>query len=134
MKEINKKRLQILEDTLKYYSQDPKERRCQNDGQCLYSGETAGKQTDGCAVGRLLEPELRSKLDIEYTLSEDRGSSVSFVFDELPKDIQELGEEFLTELQGLHDGDRHWTDTGVSEDGKTKYNDIKECINTECYE
>lgn len=117
MESIKTKRAIILQDTVQYYSQDPEGRRCKNDYSCNYSPKTIGKEetSEGCAVGRLLSPKLREYLDKEY---EGKGGvSNDDLFSKLPQEVQDLGQEFLSRLQGLHDTDRYWYSEGLTEIG-----------------
>lgn len=118
-------RKQVLEDTIDYYSEDVN-RRCKksNSSQCYYSPKTIGKEgiSEGCAVGRLLSDKLKEEIDENYP----DGQSVSGIFNELPSEIQSLGEDFLMSLQRLHDTNRFWTEKGLSELGKQEVLIIKQ--------
>lgn len=46
------------------------------------------------------------------------------VFPNLPIWMQDLGEEFLKEVQMLHDSDDYWCIGGLSENGAKQYNNI----------
>lgn len=124
-------RLEVLEQTVAYYSEDVN-RRCidTKTNTCFYSGNTAGKKgiSDGCAVGRLLPEELREELD---TLFEDTGgaSSVTEAFHLLPVEIKELGEDFLYLLQKLHDADAFWYEGGLTKEGKEAVQKMKQQFN-----
>ena len=52
--ELQQRQLEFLEDTIKYYSEDPSGRRSVENGQCMY------KSSDGrkCAVGRFISDHL----------------------------------------------------------------------------
>ena len=116
-------RLEFLEDTVKWYSENP-DRRCFNhDGKCLYSPKNALNNTEstGCAIGIHLSPELASYLDEHYT-----NSGVERVFEDLPDNLKELGVAFLSNIQYLHDIDSFWTKESLSERGKEFVNEIKE--------
>lgn len=121
-------KLALLEDTILYYSKKVS-RRCttKTDGikKCKYSGKTLGIKTKGCAIGRLLKSKLRDFLDIEY---KDKSSTVSDVFEDLPKSIKEYGESFLTMLQDLHDDDKNWSNEGLTGTGLKRYREIKKSI------
>lgn len=116
-------RKQILEDTIKYYSEDTN-RRCVTEYGCFYNPIRVNKKgiTDGCAIGRLIPQRLRAKLDkfdgatgvIEYK-----------IFQELPKKIQNLGQDFLVELQILHDNNSYWDDGGLTEKGEKVVTEMK---------
>ena len=107
------KQLGLLEETIAYYSEDVT-RRCTIGKGCRYSGESFNKpHSDGCAIGRLLSPELRLILDTKH-----KGDSAIGVWDALPKLIQRYGKKFLLDLQLLHDGHEYWNDKGLSERGE----------------
>jgi hypothetical protein len=84
---------------------------------CIYSGEI------GCAVGRLIEDKsLCERMDL---CEENRVSSFS-IGELLPLEIQELGMNFLSQLQDLHDESSNWNESGLSEVGLEKWNSVKE--------
>ena len=125
-------KLALLADTIKYYSEDIT-RRCigisENDIglKCYYSGSTINNSnSDGCAIGRLLTPELRQELDDIFSKL-SLPSGVNEVWDYLPVDLQSYGKEFLQDLQRLHDGSNNWVSepNGLSESGKINAEQIK---------
>jgi len=132
MKPIKNRRRQILDDTVQYYKEHP---RCigwkeEEDyrgftnrywGQVMYSGESLMVETDGDAVGRLLPKSLRKVIDKVFG-----EAGISRIWNMLPEDIQELGEEFLIELSCLHDNDKWWFKNDLSEEGKEFYQEIKQ--------
>lgn len=121
MKTIEQRRLEILNDTVRYYSENPKERRCVSNLQCRYSGETLGKNTEGCGIGRLLTLEQRNYLDDKYP----EGESVANIFEELPKGVQRLGVDFLSDLQQLHDRQNCWDEFSITRQGVEAVEKIK---------
>jgi hypothetical protein len=106
-KTLREKRLELLEDTVKYYSSDTNRRCITKNGGCYYSPEKANMVgfSDGCAIGRLLSAKLRIELD-----SGKGNSAVDYcgVFDKLPEEIRLLGMGFLSDLQKLHDKSTNW--------------------------
>lgn len=116
------KQLAFLEETIAHYNNT---NRCSDgNGNCRYSPETLGLQgqSEGCAIGRKLSSELALELDDQWIYSvRDQP-----VFSKLPKELRELGADFLMEVQALHDGDSYWTATGLSRDGKIRVERIKE--------
>ena len=98
MKQFNT-REELLQDAIDYYWGRP-ERKCINENRvCVYSPRE-GSKSEGCAIGRLLPPALANKLD-NYPGA--TGVSNIDVFLDLPNWMQDLGQEFLSELQSLHD-------------------------------
>lgn len=120
MTSVQKKQLKVLNETIEAYNVNT---RCTNEeGDCKYYVE--GKQ--GCAIGRLIEDvELKKKLDSGgFTMVDN-----DCVFIQLPKEIQELGQDFLTRLQCLHDNKENWGEQGLSENGEDTVEYIKELFN-----
>jgi hypothetical protein len=107
--ELQIKQLALLEETAKTYNSD---NRCINDeGICKYFVE--GKI--GCAIGRLIEDkELCKRLD------DSKGKVVKNIkiFNQLPEKLKEYTQEFLSDLQILHDNSDNWNEEGLSETGK----------------
>lgn len=105
---------EFLEDTIAYYSEDVN-RRCIKGTKCLYSPLNADKKgiSKGCAIGRHLDEELQLTLDdADYTAVDG-----DEVFDSLPTWMQDLGQDFLYDVQRLHDLKNYWSDKGLSSDG-----------------
>ena len=132
MNNLQKKQLQLLNETIAYYSENPTERRCvAKSGGCFYSPKSAGKpNSEGCAIGRLLSPNKKEQLDNE----DSADTSVDFMFDYLPKKVQSHGKQFLSALQQLHDGGednglKYWSEKGLTEDGLKKVQEIKDLFN-----
>jgi hypothetical protein len=109
MDKLQIKQLQVLEETVKYYSENT-ERRCVK-GSCTYAPENSDKASisNGCAVGRLLEPDLRLNLDEMFSSGDDSGVSNEYLFSLLPEKVRNLGMPFLTDLQVLHDDNSNWS-------------------------
>lgn len=133
---IKERQLEILEDTVKYYSEDVL-RRCVDNDECRYSPESLNIQdiSEGCAIGRLLPREICNKLD-----DLDPNLSARSLFDTerypnlgIPQDILDLRKGFLTDLQALHDLNHHWDENGLSEKGKKLVSIIKQRIETDYY-
>lgn len=121
---IDQKRIELLDETVKYYSTDPDGRRCAVDGCCYYHPKTLGLEgkSEGCAIGRLLSRRMALQFD------NNGGDSIDELFEILPMKIKKYGIVFLTDLQMLHDFDRYWTCDGLSIIGKNKVKEIKEKI------
>ncbi len=110
---IQNKQLKVLNETISHY----------NIGNRGYSGVCQYITGDGrkCAIGRLITDDLASNLEKNYG-----GKRVNDVFKFLPKDIQELGEDFLEYLQTLHDSRHYWNETGLTDSGKSFVSLIKD--------
>lgn len=116
--QIKAKRLEILEYTVKYYSEDTKRRAVITEPlrMCMYLTKDGRK----CAVGRLLDKE---KINMSIV------GSVHLLFRDKPEFITEdmklVGEEFLSELQDLHDISSYWDENGITDDGNKRVDIIK---------
>lgn len=116
MKAIEKRRLEFLEDTLKYYSEDTNRRALDDQGgSCRYKTEDGKK----CAIGRFI-PDEKYKKSIE-------GCSVREVMHKnlLSEEILSLGSDFLNSIQGLHDHHDYWIKNGISKKGEKYIEFIK---------
>jgi hypothetical protein len=110
MKTIKERRLEILK--WEKNNRTSLNRAITSGGTCIYSGEI------GCGVGRLIEDkDLCAKLD--------SFGGLPSVFEQLPENVRELGQEFLMDLQKLHDYDQHWTGNGLSNAGENFMNELE---------
>lgn len=120
---IEAKRLSVLEDTCTYFNLNNRnvESGTYN---CLYY--PVSDKTEGCAIGRLIkDKELCKRLDLGIGFDQSKGVSFSEVFKLLPDELQELGKDFLTALQSLHDSGTNWTDMGLSPLGVIQKNNLQ---------
>ena len=118
------KQLQLLEETITYYTENPLRRCIDNDG-CYYSGDRNKlSESDGCAIGRLIPNELALELDKQGQLG------VEEIFEDLPIEIQVYGNDFLNKLQSLHDSKSFWDADGLTENGKIFIENFKLRIKT----
>lgn len=118
--------LELLEDTVKYYSEDIR-RRCKRTN-CTYSPITVGKEgiSEGCAIGRHLDKDFALEID-NLDLS---CSGIMAVLEEtdksrFPEWMLKMKPNFLEHLQDLHDRDFYWNEKGLSEEGINCVNMIK---------
>lgn len=113
--QIRARRLEVLDETVKFYSEDINRLSILENGNCLY------KTTDGkmCAIGRLTK-----NVDNISNL-QNHSVDCNSVWDNLEDEIKQLGKWFLCNLQKLHDYKDYWNEKGLSEQGLNKYNDIK---------
>ncbi len=122
MKQLSK--LEILNETVDFYSADPKRRSYSVVDGCTYNSE------DGthCAVGRCLLPEyhelgtyLKGNNATISTLVEYNGND----FDALLQEQYRGHEmEFWKRLQILHDSPENWDKSGITFDGELAVNKI----------
>ena len=104
--------LQLLEETIEYYSKNP---RAIENSHCCYKTSNGHR----CAIGRLLDDET-------LIIIRNTGSvSANDIWDKLPQEIRDFGINFLADLQALHDNPYNWESSGLSGEGKGFVNDIK---------
>lgn len=134
-KTLQQRQLEVLEDTVKYYSEDTN-RRCISSledygSECMYSPKSLGKEgiSQGCAIGRLLPDAMKDDIDSKFdainidTLIEEKEYPI-------PEDIISLGVTFLRALQTLHDWDKYWQqEKGLTPEGEVKVQEIKTIFN-----
>lgn len=121
MKSLEQRRLDFLEEMVSFYGEDTSRRSIHRNGDCLYWDKATGNK---CSIGRYI-PEYKYNGEIENEPVKD-----ACVFELLPKEIQELGKNFLTEIQRFHDDELgiRWNDKGLTESGKYRIEIIKEKI------
>lgn len=113
-KKLIKRRQELLNDTINHYNSN--NRSSSISGQCYYY--PVSDKSEGCAIGRLIK---------DKELCKDFGCrNLSDVFEQIPNELQELGKEFLMELQNLHDLKENWNENGLSENGKEQAEFIRE--------
>jgi len=109
---IEERRLAFLNETVEFYSQDPKGRRAVL---AKFTMPTCRYRTDDgrkCAIGRHI-PD-----DLYHTGME--GALTTETMKTLPSEISELGISFLEAVQGLHDNNKYWDENGLTEQGHMK--------------
>ena len=120
--------LELLNDTIAYYSVNPAERRCISIyGACSYSPSINHIPTsEGCAIGRHLDGDVKIKFD------ESSYGSISMIakynkdaFALAPQWMQDMDIDFLMDIQVLHDKSDYWNETGLTEMGEEYVNQIK---------
>jgi hypothetical protein len=111
---MKKSMIEILEETVNFYSEDPKKRS---------AGRYNSSDSNHCAVGRCLLSELKQKGE---GLEGNTNDLLTLICE---NDLNSLDEALLPEyrghsllfwqdLQNLHDLDVCWTDDFISEKGK----------------
>lgn len=117
---IQQRQLAFLEDTVNFYTTA---NRGVKNGTCFYSST---ETSPGCAIGRHLQPDVAKSLDSI--------GNISLIYEAekdelLPSWMREMSESFLLAVQRLHDNLKlphsYWNETGLSEDGKVVYEQIK---------
>jgi len=112
---IQEKMVLLLDNTIKYYSEDTKRRAMNGEGKCYYR---VGKKA--CAIGRFLTVDKAEFCD------QQMNNAVGGIYGHLPFILAQFDKEFLKEIQALHDKKEYWNDkAGLTKDGHSKYIDIK---------
>ena len=115
---------QIIDDTAKYFNVN---NRATGDGGCSYIDSNGNK----CAIGRYLKDELNKLEYFDDSIQKHSfgGEPVICFFsgggiflDEVIKP-EYVGHEykFWSDLQGFHDDNSYWDDTGLTEFGQLRY-------------
>lgn len=104
-KSIYKRRREFLEEGVAFYSEDVS-RRATERRSCFYRAENGNK----CFIGRWI-PDDKYDKDMEGKVITNWLVSI------LPTHISELGLEFLSMCQALHDGCDNWGNNGLTGDG-----------------
>lgn len=130
--ELRERKLQILDETVKYYSEDLSRRALDENFMCMYK-TPEGKM---CAVGRCMRDDAPFKdlntqgellsleiiRDVEFKKQDKK-------LDTLLKDkYKGVNIEFWMTLQSLHDQSLNWESGGLSEMGEVELNRIKSDI------
>ena len=131
-------KLELLEDTVKYYSEDTSKRavvKCTGGAtECMYT--TANGQH--CAVGRWLQPNYKNTdwIDNQGCSADDllngwKDDGYKYEEDELfVEGVRGIPAWFWMDLQQLHDSDVYWNKDGLTEAGIEKVNELREDIKT----
>lgn len=108
---------QMLVEVVKWFAPDPANRRNKRGvlHGCYYAALDDKKK--GCAIGMFLDRELAIDLDGDYNMS---SVGVQDAWNDLPEQLQLLGESYLTEIQDFHDANRYWSSSGLSDIGKSE--------------
>ena len=122
--ELQIKQLAFLNETCSHFNLS--NRSTTDEYGCQYY--PAHDETEGCAIGRkIADKDLCKKLDNNFK-NEFKNPTTSVkhkeIFDLLPSELKELGQSFLQAIQGLHDTEHYWTLEGLSNDGKTRKEEI----------
>lgn len=112
--DMQERRKVFLDDVASFYTS---ENRATSGQICLYQ---ATKTSPGCAIGRCIPDKLRPNTG---------GVSQNEVYNVLPLWMREMGQDFLADIQRLHDSTTRWNAEGLSADGVKFVAWIKEAYN-----
>lgn len=116
--------LELLEETIAYYSADPLRRASDRNG-CYYNNN--GKY---CAVGRCLKPEENTEgrfLNSFFVMGESLVEALSDVKKEslfLPQ-YKGIPKEVWGDIQLLHDNPCFWNNNGLTNFGEERANKLR---------
>lgn len=109
--------LELIEETVNYYS-DPSKRGIEKSKvtgkpQCIYYNPITGNK---CAVGRCIKDDLISQFQLDYHYN---GLSLHMdLKNKLKPEYKNIPFELWGQLQMFHDLPQHFTETGISEEGR----------------
>lgn len=113
----NKTKLEIINETVAFYSEDVKRRAVNEGGSCEYRTEDGRK----CAVGRVLLPR-HYQVSLEGETASDilrgRGDSILFL------EYRGHSHGFWDALQHFHDRHQHWNRAGLTLEGIAYKNEL----------
>ena len=112
--------IEIINETIKYYVNNPNKRAIGGQGECLYN------TSDGrhCAIGRCLSKkykdagwELHGNEGGLDTLIEENTGPLETLDSMLMPRYRGQSFSFWDKLQKFHDADKNWDENGLTEDG-----------------
>lgn len=112
---MKKSKVEIIQETVDYYSADPDGRRANENGDCMYLA------SDGrmCAVGRCMaDPKVAGDYIGDYRDMLEHVRSQGVQYDILKPEYQGHSVGFWEDLQMFHDSDVNWDSNGLSELGQ----------------
>lgn len=111
-----KSAVQIIQETIEYYSADPVGRRGKNGGACVYISD----EGEMCAVGRCMEdPNLVSAQNVCSNMALSIGGKAPLE-ELLKEEYRGHPISFWGSLQRIHDQDEYWCEAGLTELGRTR--------------
>lgn len=113
---------EVLDDTIAFYSENPKERRSINSEGGTKSCYYWSPKGQRCAVGRLFKSTVRKKQLAEY--EGNCATNIPKLF--FKKKFQFLADDsFLDDVQELHDDSSFWDDNGINAYGLDRAQSIR---------
>lgn len=114
-------KLEIIEETYNYYTENSKRRAIDKKKKCVYKNEIG----DMCAFGRCMKPDA----DFSYRggvndLVEDM--KLSSLDDILKEEYRGHDLDFWDAIQTFHDNGYHWGSKGITNGGEEYYKNLKE--------
>ena len=112
-------RQELFDNTINHFNS---ENRCVDKAACKYR-----LNEKGCAIGREISDKLANELD--ESNCGDTSVSECEIFNKLPKRLQRMGRNFLTDIQRFHDNATDWDENGLSQSGKKNAKEIAKKFN-----
>jgi hypothetical protein len=118
IKNTSKTREELLNNTIYGFTAQTRCSFAANDFCCYYREDT----NNSCAIGRELSVNKCNELEAENV-------DIYSLETLLPKRLRDMGINFLSAVQNLHDNADWWNETGLSETGKKEAERIIESYN-----
>ena len=125
---INERRHAFIDYIGKFYNSGNRARRLHT---CTYSKT---ETSPGCAIGQFLPCELAETLDSLGGTSICAISMDANLYTQLPNWMREMGVDFLSSCQTLHDGSTYWQENGLTQLGEFELKSIKQRITNGDYD
>ena len=118
-----KTKLEIIDETVKYYSEDVTRRAVPKEGGCYYHVFDQGMDKY-CAFGRCM---IDPKISVDDTSGFNESQSIIGVDQDLllKEEYRGHSNRFWIEIQRLHDNDVYWGSDGLSADGLRYSEELK---------
>jgi hypothetical protein len=131
MKEAPKSVEEFFEDTLMYYMEDPERRNYSGIVGCKYSPETTkNENSEGCAIGRYLDPEHAKIIDQKNPDNIGIKNLIEVYPQYIPEWMKSFDVHFLKQVQDLHDESFNWSvNKGLTFTGICKVQEITKNFN-----
>jgi hypothetical protein len=138
--ETIKRQLEVLEETVQYYSEDTSRRGYEPDSALGNTCSYITPKGNMCAVGRCLQAQylpkaakaeggiltlLKTVLDIPLSSNGDTDAHLDSILEDK---YTGLGHTFFRHLQGLHDSNNNWNNTGLTIHGNAEVKGLKRQI------
>lgn len=123
-------KLEIINETISFYTGDTKRRSLNDKGYCVYNGPNGAH----CAVGRCLLPEYK-EMGESLPMNEEairdlfEARDCNSIDDMLEEKYRGHDLSFWNQLQLLHDGEEYWDASGFTTEGEKKANMIINMFN-----
>lgn len=128
MKRTEQDYLDLLQETINFYSEDISRRAEDISGSCLYSTEDGRN----CAVGRCMTKKAKESIGTALIPASDlptRYTRINSIDPLMKPKYKGFQLWFWDKLQGIHDSDGNWIESGLTKQGKDRVENLKRIIN-----